>query len=118
MSEEEDAPVSIATKSYSGTRTSAGCVVTVTTTDEDGATHSRLLDPRHDIYNHSPDFEWGGGGRGSAQLALAILAEYLEDPALALELHQSFKVRVVAALPYEGWTLSDEDVAEAILHLG
>jgi hypothetical protein len=115
---EEDSPVPVATKSYSGTRTSAGCVVAVTTIDADGSTHSRLLDPRHDICNHSPSFEWGGGGRGSAQLALAILAEYLEDPALALELHQSFKVRVVAVLPYEGWTLSDEDVAEAILHLG
>jgi hypothetical protein len=31
------------------------------------------LDPRHDLYNHSPDgFEWGYHGSGPAQLALAL----------------------------------------------
>jgi hypothetical protein len=43
------------------------------------------LPPRCDLYNHSPTgFAWGYGGSGPAQLALAILADYLEDDAKAL----------------------------------
>ena len=34
------------------------------------------LDPRLDLANHSPTgFEWGYGGSGPAQLALALLAD-------------------------------------------
>jgi hypothetical protein len=44
--------------------------------EEDG--EQRPLPPRNDIVNHSPDgFEWGYGGSGPAQLAFAILADYL-----------------------------------------
>lgn len=46
------------------------------------------LDPRNDLMNHSPDgFEYGYGGSGPAQLALALLADHFkhraEDKALA-----------------------------------
>ena len=52
----------------------------------------RPLDPRLDLCNHSPTgFEWGYGGSGPAQLALAILARHLKDDAAALNLHQEFK---------------------------
>jgi hypothetical protein len=38
----------------------------------------RKLDPRLDLYNHSPTgFAWGYGGSGPAQLALALLADVL-----------------------------------------
>jgi hypothetical protein len=50
------------------------------------------------IRNHSPDgFNWGYGGSGPAQLALAILLEYMpaED---AQKYYQDFKFKVVA-----GW---------------
>jgi hypothetical protein len=105
------------TKTYSGSRTGAGCVVAVTTTAADGVTVSRLLNPRLDLCAHSSHFEWGDEGRGAAQLALAILAHYLEDGELAIELHHRFKVAVVGWLPYQGWMLRDEDVAKAILRL-
>lgn len=51
------------------------------------------------VRNHSPDgFNWGYGGSGPAQLALAILLEYLphED---ACNLYQDFKFSVVAGWP-------------------
>ena len=59
----------------------------------------RELDPRHDLYNHSPDgFEWGYGGSGPAQLALAILAHATCDARLSLRLYQLFKREVIATL--------------------
>lgn len=80
---------------YKGIRTDEGCVVTV-----DG----ELLAPRLDLYNHSPTgFSWGFGGSGPAQLALAILADYLGDGA-ALKLYQSFKWQVVTQMKEE-WAL-------------
>ena len=55
-------------KTYTGTRSESGVIVLV-----DG----RPLDPRLDWQNHSPaGFEWGDGGTGSAQLALAIMADF------------------------------------------
>jgi hypothetical protein len=40
-----------------------------------GSTRTRPLELRLDLFNHSPTgFEWGYGGSGPAQLALAILA--------------------------------------------
>src|SRR4051812_13258550 len=46
--------------------------------------------------NHSPDgFNWGYGGSGPAQLALAILLRTMEVDD-AMRLYQSFKFRVIA----------------------
>jgi hypothetical protein len=57
-----------------------------------GDTPPRDLPPRNDLANHSPDgFNWGYGGSGPAQTALAILADALEDDDLALRYHQRFK---------------------------
>lgn len=42
-----------------------------------------FLNPRHDLWRHSPTgFEWGFGGSGPAQLALALLADALVERAL------------------------------------
>jgi hypothetical protein len=50
------------------------------------------------IINHSPDgFNWGYGGSGPAQLALAILLEVSKED--ALNRYQSFKGKVIARLP-------------------
>jgi hypothetical protein len=55
------------------------------------------LDMRLDLWNHSPTGgEWGYGGSGPAQLALAILADATGDDELALDHHQAFKWEVVA----------------------
>ena len=63
--------------------------------DDGSAVHA--LKPRFDLWNHSPDgFNWGYGGSGPAQLALAILADCLGDDADAVRLHQVFKADVVS----------------------
>lgn len=73
------------------------------------------LDPRYDLRNHSPDgFEWGYPGSGPAQLALAILADALEDDGRALELYQNFKIAAIATLPRDAiWTMSREAVIKS-----
>lgn len=69
--------------------------------------HGRPLDPRFDLWNHSPTgFEWGYAGSGPAQLALAILADHLGDDKEAVRLHQDFKRVVVSRLPYRSWELT------------
>lgn len=55
---------------YVGRRSDEGVEVTV-----DG----KPLDPRFDLMRHSPDgFEYGYGGSGPAQLALALLAHHVK----------------------------------------
>ena len=89
-------------KTYEGRREGAAVLVTV-----DG----RPLNPRLDLWNHSPTgFEWGYGGSGPAQLALALLANALGDDDAAIRLHQEFKWKVVATLPGAGWTLTSEQI--------
>jgi hypothetical protein len=76
------------------------------------------LNPRLDLWNHSPSgFEWGYAGSGPAQLALALLADHLGDDDAAVSLHQDFKSQVVASLPYRGWTLSSEQIRNALAGL-
>jgi hypothetical protein len=57
------------------------------------------------VWNHSPDcFNWGYGGSGPAQLALALLLlKYPKDE--AVRLHQEFKFKVIAALPQEDFEI-------------
>lgn len=68
----------------------------------------RRLEP---IGEHSPDgFEWGYGGSGPAELALAILADHLDcEPPAAL--YQAFKAAVVANLNHFGWQLRASEIA-------
>lgn len=105
-------------KTYSGVRTDRGCAVTVTdsVTGPDG---SRELDPRFDLRTHSPTgFEWGYGGSGPAQLALALAADLLDDDEAALDYYQRLKFRVVARLSADHWTLTEGEVNAAIRSLG
>lgn len=93
-------------KAYHGHRQGHAVMVTV----NDGP-----LDPRLDLWNHSPTgFEWGYHGSGPAQLALALLADHLGDDEQALEHHQGFKRTVVSRLPYAGWTLTAEQIDHAL----
>ena len=69
------------------------------------------LNPRLDLWNHSPTgFEWGYGGSGPAQLALALLADHLDNDDEAVQLHQEFKRKVVAKFDRRGWTLSSAQI--------
>lgn len=55
--------------------------------------------PSQKLFNHSPDgFQWGYGGSGPAQLALAILLEVTGDKELSVKLHQEFKWDKIAGL--------------------
>jgi len=52
------------------------------------------------LRRHSPDgFNWGYGGSGPAQTALAILLHVLKNKYLALALYQAFKFSHVASWP-------------------
>jgi hypothetical protein len=91
---------------YEGSRTKAGPVVTV---------NGEPLDLRLDLRNDSPTgFEWGYGGSGSAQLALALLADHTQAAEQALNLYQRFKWMVVAELPHTGWTLTTRQIDQII----
>jgi hypothetical protein len=77
----------------------------------DGGTTWHPLRPRRDLRNASPTgFEWGYGGSGPAQTALAILAHALADDERALDLHQRFKFARVARFPREGFTITRTEV--------
>ena len=76
------------------------------------------LDPRLDLVNHSPTgFECGYGGSGPAQLALALLADYLGDDEAAVQMHQPFKWQVVSKLSRNGWTLTSEQLRDVVTDL-
>ncbi len=59
-----------------------------------------LPGPSQKIWNHSPDgFNWGYGGSGPAQLALAVCFKLTKDRDKAVSLHQQFKRDIIAVLP-------------------
>jgi len=92
-------------KIYKGIR--EGYVAEVTVDD-------RPLNPRLDLWNHSPTgFEWSYGGSGPAQLALALLADHLGNDQIAINAHQDFKRAVIANLPRRGWTLTTRQIQQA-----
>jgi hypothetical protein len=111
-------------KTYRGYRAGGACAVEVRCgpnmaqghkpraacgVDEIDASTVYFLPSRLDLAYHSPTgFEWGHGGSGPAQLALALLADGIGEE-LALECYHDFKSAVVAKL--EGmWELSDDDL--------
>jgi hypothetical protein len=101
---------------YRGSRAPDGSVrVTIEPTasaDGEPQLHSapRPLPLHLDVRNHSPTgFEWGYGGSGPAQLALALLLDATGDEAIALQHYQTYKRRVVA-----GWGASWTTTAAAI----
>lgn len=70
------------------------------------------LDYRYDLLSASPSrFEWGYGGSGPVQLAIATLAHAYDDT-FACEHFQQFKEEVVANLPEDSWTLTKADLNE------
>jgi hypothetical protein len=96
-------------KIYRGKRTEQGTEVTVETNGE-----VRPLEPRLDLWSHSPtSFDWGYGGSGPAQLALAILADCISDD-VAIARPQAFKWEVIAGLAREEWCLAGTEVVEAL----
>jgi hypothetical protein len=95
-------------KLYVGTR-QGGRIVTV----QEPGVKDRPLAVRHDLRNHSPDgFEWGYGGSGPAQLALALLADVVVGER-ALRSYQDFKFMVVGKLP-PTWRLTEDQIRATV----
>jgi hypothetical protein len=92
-------------KSFGGDRTIDGIKVTV-----DG----RPLDQRLDLHRYTANgFEWSYEGDEPRQLALAMLAEHLSDPAKALALVEPFMRGVVANFGNE-WEMTSADIDAAL----
>lgn len=101
-------------KRYIGERTKNG--VEVIAIDAEGG--KEPLDPRHDLRNHSPDgFNWGYGGSGPAQLALALLADALCDDEKARRFYQDFKFKVIARLDGDSFEMSEEEIRQKVAAL-
>ena len=93
-------------KRYEGSRQWLAVIVTV---------NGRPLNPRLDLHSHSPTgFEWGYGGSGPAQLALAILADHCGNDEQALMFYQRFKWAVIAQLPRRQWVLTSDEIEEVL----
>ena len=73
------------------------------------------LRPRLDLRNSSPTgLEWGYGGSGPSQLALAILADALSDD-LAIGYHEryeQFKWDVIARIQTDEWEIPAATIVE------
>ena len=98
--------------SYVGDKTKdqAGPQVVMRLSDEG----STVLDPKESqrLFNHSPDgFQWGYGGSGPAQLALAILYDVTGDGELSVRLHQDFKNDKIVQLD-DRFILIDREIRE------
>lgn len=98
---------------YRGRRSQDGSPIVGRWDDSPPAEPKRSpLSPRFDLRNHSPDgFEWGYGGSGPAQLALAMLADACGDSELATRHYQDFKFQRIAGLPRdEEWEIAQADI--------
>lgn len=56
------------------------------------------------VYHSSDGFNWGDGGSGSAQLAVALLFDVSGDAAFCRRVYQFFKWDFIADLP-DAWEL-------------
>jgi hypothetical protein len=68
--------------------------------------------PSQKLRNHSPDgFNWGYGGSGPAQLALALLLDVSGNSNTALAHYQRFKWEKIAALELDlPWDMSESEI--------
>jgi hypothetical protein len=56
------------------------------------------------VWNHSPDgFNWGYGGSGPSQLALAVLLELVPEEQ-AIKAYQDFKRDIISHLPQDDFS--------------
>ena len=92
-------------KRYQGERTIDGLRVTV---------NGELLPDHSEIKEFTAHgFEWSYEGTSPQQLALAILADFLDDTNEAIRLSEPFMKTVIANLDND-WTLTGPEVSKAI----
>lgn len=99
-------------RTYTGTVSIEG---TCTVTRVDGTP----LPPRRDLFDYrDAHLEWGHGGAGAGQLALALLVDCLGDEDRALTWHHDFKWYVVARLlAGSSWTLDEAYIRKIVREL-
>jgi len=96
-------------KTYAGDRTMDGIRVTV---------EGRPLDPRYDLQRFTDGgFEWSYEGPEPEQLAFALLADHLGDPARAALLSGRFMHEVVANFDNE-WEMTSADIDRVLDRFG
>ncbi|MBC7543019.1 MAG: hypothetical protein H7338_09840 [Candidatus Sericytochromatia bacterium] len=77
--------------------------------------HLGRLNPRLDIARFSRTrFDWGHRLPGSAQLALALLADHSDNPEWALREHGRLLNDLIVNLPYWNWVITAGDIQTAI----
>ena len=78
--------------------------------------NGKPLPLRLDLLSLSPEgFAWGYKGNGPAQLALAILADHLDDDDQALGLYQPFMEAVIVGLAgAHAWILTTLEIIQAL----
>lgn len=81
---------------------------------EDTRSGHLITAPSEAVRNHSPTgFEWGYGGSGPAQLALALLLDATNGDAVSAErMHQDFKWQCVALMPTNGWEVTAKEIED------
>lgn len=95
---------------FEGKPTTCECLVRVR-----NGHHRRPLRLRLDIRAHSPTgFEWGYGGSGPAQLALALVADCCGHALATPAVYQVVKAKLIAGLPHEGWVLTEAQVRQVV----
>lgn len=95
-------------------------IVTVRSIDAAGDLETaRPLDLRLGLACHSPTgFAWGYVGSGPAQLALALLADALDDDDRAVKLYQRYHSRHVGHWPQDkGWQKTKAEIVAEVVAL-
>jgi hypothetical protein len=92
---------------YQGTRDASGLCRVIRSDGTD-------LPLRLDVRSHSPaGFQWGYGGSGPAQLALAILLDAAEGTYTEGQvegIHQRFKAEQIVSIDVDVWVMFCKDV--------
>jgi hypothetical protein len=89
--------------------------VTVTVVENGIPTRELQLEPSLKVRNHSPTgFEFGYGGSGPSQLALAILLDHLGQPPSPV-VYQAFKFFAIAPMQHPGGVIKGEDIDKWLL---
>ena len=87
--------------------------------DENRSTHVLKPDRSQKVKNHSPDgFNWGYGGSGPAQLALAILLEVTDSKETALRHYHAFERQIIAGIKNQeiDWGIEESKITEWLEH--
>ena len=94
---------------YYGRRSGDGSAFVLV--EQDGRKCRLDPEPSLALRRHSPTgFEWGYGGSGPAQLALALLLDHFGSADVAQQRYQDFKFAVVGRMPKDEWQLTDAEI--------